>query len=176
MQTKPTAIALQVFEGIQRGISSSVFLCEGEDGPRLSFGVNRTGQVEYDIHLRAGTDTISLESGQGNQFALLLDERGSEKALRLVIYLETSELPVLEYNGADPGQVLTGYVLITAKSERGTEEAVIHAVFSGVGEDSLLIDASPQLCSHLTITTHAWRKEVTQHVSSDGATSMEDLF
>lgn len=153
MNTKPTTTSASIFSSVQRGCSSAVFLCEGEAGPRLSFGLNRTSRVAYRISLRSAATELWLSSDQPKPFALLLDKGGENGALRLAIYLAEAELPVIEHDGTSNDDGLIGQLIILAYSERNTKQAVLHAVFAGNGRESFLVDGSPDLCRHLDVAS-----------------------
>ena len=152
MKTLHTPLAGKIFASIQAQNPYGVFLAHKEAGPKLSFGVNTTRDVSYEIHLETPTGDLVLSSAHPQMFALLMDKSSRQKAPRLVLYCEGSSMPIIEYDGnATDHNMLRGYVLIQARQEGGTETAVLHAVFDPVNGSSLLIDGAEEVLRHLKI-------------------------
>lgn len=149
METMPTPNAVAIFAAVQRGTQDSVFLCEQNSRPVLSFGANRTKVVRYWIHLRWREREIQLRSRDHKQVAFLLDRGGPERTLRLVLYDGVNPLPIIDSCGKDGS--LSGQILIQAHAEQGDGEAVLHAIFAASGESSLVIDSDQELTRHLTL-------------------------
>lgn len=154
MQTFATPLATSLFCNVRSLDREAVCLMVQGNGPLISFGENRTSQVQYRISLKADDQTIILESADQKPFALLMDSYGPKGTPRLVLYTEEAVKPILEYDRSDDDTImLCGSILILAHEERGPGSAIIHAVFDGERGASLLIDGAEALQHHLTLCT-----------------------
>ena len=163
MNTSPTKTAMAIFDSIQRRCANAMFLCVGEKGPLLSFGVNRTNRLTYHIHLRTPSSSIFLSSEKPVPFALLLDDLGKQGCLRLVLYLPDDPQPRIEWDGCE-GEFPVGEILIFAHAQSGVDHAVLHTVFAPSGQSSLIIDSSSKLSRHLEFCSEFLRKEGVENV------------
>lgn len=152
MNCNPTPLATQIMANIYAQSRRTVFLAVQGDGPRLSFGSNRTSMVKYHICLKSGDRNFNLTSNDTQQFALLIDGYGPQNTPRLVLYMGDGPDPALEYSRSDSKEPEpSGHISITAYEESGRGSAIIHAVFRREHGASLLIDGGEVLRRHLKL-------------------------
>jgi len=157
------ALAVDIFAAIKAARPNTVFLCDGAEDTVVVFNGIATHQFHYRASLYADGGLVKISSDDRHPVSIFLDKK-KNGTVRFVIFSpkERNDFSgVLEFDSSDDTKnELIGHIVITAHEEGGDGQVVIHAVFGGGGEASVLIDSAPKLIQHLNIDTDAWTKMV----------------
>lgn len=151
MQHTPTNLAASIMSSIQTGARNSVFLGVQDGRPVLTFGNYRAKNVRYRIYLESNGESIQIQDSDGKDFALLLDTAGGDRQLRLALFLGKGNLPAVSYDPGNGEGAPRGLIQIIALQDDRARCAIIHAVFDGAGNNSLVIDSGDSLIKHLSV-------------------------